>query len=219
MISVYTGPPGSGKSSNVMKDIYRYLKMGKNVIVNFPLNMNSKLLKKCKGNYVYLENQDLTVNFLVGYSCQHHVPEKEKQTLLVIDECQNIFNSRTWNAPDRAMWNVFFTQHRKFGYTVILVCPFIEMIDKQLRSCIQNETNFRNLKMFGLFGMLLSCIVGGNFFVAVEKSCQINKRGFVTFSRGRKRIFEMYDSYKIFDERLISIVNEFAIEKESAVEE
>lgn len=214
MIYIYTGTPGSGKSYNVIRDIKKYLCRGKDVILNFPLNEESKIYKKSKGNYIYLSNEQLTVDFLLEYACTKHTKNakgqiKEKQTLLVVDECQNMFNSRTWNAPDRAMWNLFFSQHRKFGYTVILVAQYIEMVDKQIRGCIQTETNFRNLKMLGPFGLVLSFLLGGNIFVAVEKSCQINKRGFVTYSRGKKRYYDLYDSYKIFDKRLISKVEEF----------
>lgn len=224
MIYIYTGTPGSGKSYNVVRDIYKYLKRGKNVILNFPLNEDSRLYGKCKGNYVYKKNEELSVDFLLEYSCKNHKRNEkggmiEKQTLLVVDECQNMFNSRTWNAPDRADWNLFFTQHRKFGYTVILVSQYIEMVDKQIRGCIQTETNFRNLKMFGLFGLVLSLLLGGNVFVAVEKSCQINKRGFVTYSRGKKKFCDLYDSYKIFDKRLISKVERYNKSDVLAVEE
>lgn len=64
--------------------------------------------------------------------------------LLLLDECQLVFNARKWekNMP----WIEFFTQHRKLGWNVILIAHSIEMIDSQLRPLAEYESRFRNLQ-------------------------------------------------------------------------
>lgn len=63
---------------------------------------------------------------------------------------------------------VLFTQHRHFGYTVVLVAQFDRMIDRQIRSLIEYEYVHRKLSNFGLKGMLLNLAMGGRTFVSVK---------------------------------------------------
>lgn len=64
--------------------------------------------------------------------------------LLILDECQLIFNSRKWER--NADWIQFFTQSRKLGWNVILIAHTIEMIDSQIRPLLEYESRFRNLQ-------------------------------------------------------------------------
>lgn len=69
---------------------------------------------------------------------------QEGQGLLILDECQLIFNSRKWEK--NMNWIEFFTQSRKLGWNVLLVAHTIDMIDSQIRPLIEFEARFRNLQ-------------------------------------------------------------------------
>ena len=135
MIYFYSGTPGSGKSLHVAIDIFRKLRFKKNVIATFPINISmvSNKGKRKIGNFVYKDVSELTVQFLFDYALEHHVIGKEGQTLVVIDECQILFNPREFGKKDRLQWITFFTQHRKLGYNFILISQFDRLVDRQIR--------------------------------------------------------------------------------------
>ena len=126
MIYFYSGRPGSGKSLHCAKMIDTYHKKGKNVICNFEVNENFWKHRHCKknkflndyGRIEQLTNEELTIDYLMDFANKYHKRNSrgqiiEKQTLLIIDECQTMFNSRSWNQKGRSQWVIFFTQHRK----------------------------------------------------------------------------------------------------------
>lgn len=199
MIWMYSGTPGSGKSYHAAKDVYKRLKSGKSVISNTYYNL--KLInKKYHDNFTYKDNSELTVKFLEDYSKENHVVGVEGQTLLVIDECSVMFNSRDYARKDRMQWIRLLQQHRKLGYNIILISQSDRMIDRQIRNFIENDVKHRNVKNFKLFGALISFIFGGSLFLAITYWYGIREvidREFIPFS---KRIAKFYNTYEIFDE-------------------
>jgi len=132
MIYLYAGTPGSGKSYHVAKDICFNLWRGVDIIANFDVNRD--MIKKYKGNFFYCDNFDMNPFMLKCYAMRNHKRKEnghiiEGQTLLIIDECQIIFNCRSWNDHNRQEWCSFFTQHRKYGYNIILVSQCDRLID------------------------------------------------------------------------------------------
>lgn len=187
---------------------------------------------KIKGSFVYLNNYQLTENitytemqtdaygktkYIEKYKTPldalyyfalnfHKRNEKgqilEKQTLLVIDEAQIIFNSRSWQSRNRQEWVTFFTQHRKYGFEIIIISQFQTLIDKQIRGCFEFEVMHRKVMNYKSIGFILSCLFGGNLFVAVEHLCSVRgKQGKTStqFIVGKKKYFDLYNSYKIFE--------------------
>ena len=131
MIYFYSGTPGSGKSLHVAKDIYNKLFLKKeNVIANFDINRAMYNKKKRKGKFTFIPNNELSPEFLYQYAKDHHVLGKENQTLVIIDECQILFNPRSWSDKGRMSWINFFTQHRKWGYNFILISQFTVLSEK-----------------------------------------------------------------------------------------
>lgn len=225
MINFFTGRPGNGKSLHMAMVIYSEMKKGKNVIANFEINervfdafdrkhpgkrgafiyvpnaqlLNSSYRAGAKGRYSYIEG-------LYGFAGQFHKRNGrgqilENQTLLVLDECQEIFNSRSWNRKDRLEWCSFFRQHRKHGYDVYLISQDDNVIDKQIRSILQYEYEHRCVNNYKLFGKLLGFFAGGRLFVCVKrmygvrsKDARINS----TFFAGQRFFYGFYDSYKTF---------------------
>ena len=216
MIYFYSGRPGSGKSLHCAKMIDQYHKKGRNVICNFEVNQDFWRKKKCKKNPVLndcalvkeVSNAELTVDFLMDFADNYHKRNSrgqiiEKQTLLIIDECQTMFNSRSWNQKGRSAWVIFFTQHRKFGYTVILVSQHKDLIDKQIRHIFQHDYEHRNVKNFKVFGWFLAMLCGGNLFFIPVKSMDTGKKDHTEVMLASKKYYRLYDSYKIFDTKTL----------------
>lgn len=208
MIDLYSGTPGSGKSLHVAERIYRRLKYipRLDVICNFEINLDMLLTKtqrkrKVKVPFTYVPNDQLTPEFLVAYARQHFQGKKVKEDdiLLVIDECQLIFNARDWNKPDRKGWLSFFTQHRKYGYHIILVAQFDNMIDKQIRALVEYEYIHRKMSNFGLKGKILSLVFGGNTFVAVKVWYPLKQKVGADIYHARRKYYRIYDTFLDFD--------------------
>ena len=156
MISIYTGTPGSGKSLHIAQRIYHGLKFGRKIICNFDINLDKvSKKKKNKLDFMYIPNDKLKPRDLISISAEYFSDKgrvEEDCILLVIDECQIIFNSRSWQDQDRAGWITFFSQHRKFGYEVVLIAQFDEMVDRQIRSLIEYNCIHRKVSNFGIVG-------------------------------------------------------------------
>ncbi|MEM0173671.1 MAG: zonular occludens toxin domain-containing protein [Sulfolobaceae archaeon] len=213
MIYLYTGTPGSGKSFHLAKDIILRLKLGKNVIANFDINnkvigynaitwkFRNKIkpkLSKIKGSFHYWDFEELTVEKLVQFAKDNHKRAKENQTLLVIDECAIIFNSRAWDNKDRLKWIKFFQQHRKLGYTVILVSQNDRLIDRQIRSFVEYEVKHRKINNFNWVGQIFALFAGGTLFFAITYWYSVREKISTEPIRFNKRIANLYDTYEIF---------------------
>ena len=69
-------------------------------------------------------NSELTAKRLVEYALEHHKIGVEGQTMVIIDECQIIFNCRDFGRKDRGTWVTLFSQHRKlnnYGFGGLLI--------------------------------------------------------------------------------------------------
>lgn len=208
MIYLYTGTPGSGKSYHVARDIYRWIRYGKNVIANFDINYDfipSISKRKPKGYFFYKDNFELNVDWLIDFALLSHERDqrgkiRENQSWIVIDECQLIFNARSWNDKDRQKWNGFFTQHRKYGFNIVLVTQFDRLVDRQIRSLVEYEVKHRKANNFGYGGALLSIFTFGRpIFAEIEYWYGAKERCGASFMLGRKKYYSMYDSYRLFD--------------------
>lgn len=196
MISLYSGTPGSGKSLHVAMEIRERAIAGRPTIGNFEVNLQ----KYKKAVYVYRPNDQLTPAFLERYSQEYFSKHrfKEGRLLLVIDECQLIFNAREWQQVGRAQWLSFFTQHRKLGYDIILIAQFDRMIDRQIRSLIEYEYIHRKASNYGIGGKIFSLAAGGNLFIAVNMWYPLKLRIGAKFFHAKKRYYSIYDSYGMF---------------------
>lgn len=198
MISLYSGTPGSGKSLHCARTIQNWSRLGYPVIGNFPVNLS----RFKRAEYTYRPNDQLTPKFLIEYSRQRFGDKapRESSILLVIDECQLLFNAREWQHSGRAQWLSFFTQHRKLGYDIILIAQFDRMIDRQIRSLIEYEYIHRKMSNFGWQGKLLSLFFGGKTFIAVKMWYPLHERLGSELFHARKNLYRIYDSYATFDD-------------------
>ena len=110
MIYLYSGTPGSGKSLHVAQVIYYSLSRKSPVIGNFEIDRASVKNPDC---YSYVSNSELResprrlIDFALDY-WKDGKPVKEGKLLVVIDEAQQLFNSRAWQADGRDEWLKFF---------------------------------------------------------------------------------------------------------------
>lgn len=205
MILLYSGTPGSGKSLHLASVMKKWLHIFRApVIGNFSFNA-SMCRPRGWGSYLEVSNNQLTPDFLIAFSNKYKMLRKwnsipEEHILLVIDECQLLFNAREWNKGNRAAWISFFTQHRKLGYRIILVAQFDRMIDRQIRSLIEYEYIHRKVKNIGHGGQLLSLLSGGGLHIAVQIYKPLNEKVGSEFFKAKKSLYALYDSYTTFDD-------------------
>lgn len=201
MIEIYTGTPGSGKSLHAAETIYWRLKKGQPVICNFQIEPG--YIKKYKETFYYCPNEKLTPEVLYDFSKTYFAESgnsfKEDSILLVIDECQLLFNARSWGRTDRAGWLSFFTQHRKYGYLVILVAQNDRMLDRQVRSLIEYEEIHRKVSNFGLFGAFLKALLHKEVFFSVRRWYPLKERVDLYMFVPKKRYYRLYDTRALFD--------------------
>lgn len=196
MISLYSGTPGSGKSLHCAQIVRNHLKLYSDVIGTFHINKNC-LFKKSPYEYTYVNIYSLSPAFLVGYAKTHKLKKGvEGSFLLVIDEAQRLFNSRTWNNKDRNDWITFFAEHRHLGFDIILVSQNDRMLDRQIRALIEYEFIHRKVTQFGLKGKILSLFVGN--FAYVKNWYPLKEKIDSCFFRAEKRLFDFYDTFEDF---------------------
>ena len=155
MISLYSGTPGSGKSCHAAREIALRLQRKDSVVIgNF--YFNTKAVKKCKGVYLYVPNHRLDPDKLLRFSrrLSKHLGRRlrEGEVKIYIDEAQLLFNSREYASPDRRAWLSFFSQHRHYGYDVILLAQFDRMLDRQIRGLIEYDFVHRKISNAGKIG-------------------------------------------------------------------
>lgn len=201
MIDLYSGTPGSGKSLHTAIRLYYWLRLGRPAICNFDIDL-SRVRKKNPDTlqFHYLPNHQLTPAFLTAFSRNYFAGKviREDSILLVIDEAQLMFNARSWQQDGRSDWLSFFSQHRKYGYHVILIAQFDRMLDRQIRSVIEYEYVHRKVANYGLKGKALSLVMGTGVFVAVKVWYPMKEKVGHEFYRVRKKYYRLYDTYGDF---------------------
>lgn len=202
MINLYSGTPGSGKSLHTAKEIRSRLRHSKRFIIgNF--YVNTKMIKKRKGDYILVLNDRLTPDRLLQFSrkLSRHLGRrlKEGEILLIIDEAQLLFNAREWQNLARNGWLSFFSQHRHYGYDIILAAQFDRMLDRQVRCLLEYETIHRKVSRFGVIGAIIGLLTGKNLYIAIEKWYPLKEKVGSSLFVGTKKLFELYDSYNHFD--------------------
>ena len=201
MIKLFVGTPGSGKSLHAAKIILSWLgRKNAALICNFPVNVNVVRKPKCK--FFYKDNADLSVRWLVNYAKNNHKLGKEGQSLIIIDEAQIIFNSRSWARSDRKEWVSFFSQHRKYGFDIILITQNDRLLDRQIRVLIETSVMHRKVQNAGwLYWWLYVFTLGKPVFIAIESwyggsGIRIGN----TFFMYHKKLSKVYDSYMEFND-------------------
>lgn len=207
MITLYSGTPGSGKSLHLAKDVSYWLTHCNVVIIsNFEINREAIKGRK-KGKYIYCDNSRLTperiFDFCARYNKHYYKNKKrvEGRFILLLDEAQLLFNAREWQVKNRGNWLRFFTEHRKVLLDIYLICQFDRMLDRNIRACIEYECIHRKVSNYGTFGFFVGLLFGGNIYVYIKKWYPLKMKVESQFFIGRKKFFNVYDTYAIFDNK------------------
>lgn len=206
-IDLYSGTPGSGKSLHLARDIFDICngKKDKQVVCNFDVDTSNF---KHPDRFHYVPNEKLNAELLITLGIVNIKTfggvynDIQNSTLLIIDECQLLFNARSWNEGGRAEWIKFFTQHRKLGYRVILVAQFDQMIDKQIRSLIENEYIHRKMSSMNFLAFFIKWLVRNDLFLVIENFYPLKLKTGQEFLVAKKRYTSIYNTCIIFDEFL-----------------
>lgn len=197
MIYLYSGTPGSGKSLDMARAILGDLKNNKPVICNFDIFLVGKN-KRYEKNYHMVNNADLSPQFLYNFSKTYFKTHRfgEDKINLYIDECQLLFNARQWNAVGRDDWLKFFTNHRHYGYCIVLACQFDRMIDRQIRCLIETEVLHRKCNNMGWMGAFFRILfLSPTLFVKVHYYYPTKLKLRSEFFRYHRKYAAIYNSY------------------------
>lgn len=160
--------------------------------------INENMIRNKKSRFVYKDNSDLTVSFLLNYAFENHKQGVENQTLVVVDEASVIWNAREWQkgetSHNRMDWLKFFVQHRKLGYNFIIISQTDRQIDRQIRSLFEYEIKHRKVNNFKI-GKLIPFPM----FACVSYWYGVNERLGVEFFTYRRKWGKFYDSYGTFE--------------------
>lgn len=194
MMILYTGTPGSGKSYHATSQVWNLTRHRINVIANFVINLPEKL----QPYFFFMDNSQIRVSKLIEFSRNHHKPNKESQTCIIIDEAGIMFNAKT-NDKNRESWVKFFSQHRKFGFDIILIAQNDRMVDRQVRAQVEYQYLHRKLSNFGLKGFIIGLLTGGSGFLCIHQWYTVKEKIGVDYFRIKKRIAASYDTFGLFD--------------------
>lgn len=202
-IELFTGFVGSGKSYAATKIGINIAdaKLGKKwVIANFPIkDKKSKFFKKRKREtrWIYKNNEELTVEFLMQTSIKRGFNKKEGSCLIIFDEASIPFNARSWNDKNRLKWIEFLSQSRKFGYDFIFITQDAKMLDKQIRALCEYEVQHKklnNMMYFKWLSIFKITLFGG---VAYWNGVK-NSKGSLRLYFYSKGVADRYDTLKLF---------------------
>lgn len=194
MIKLFSGTPGSGKTLHAVHVMDWYNRRKKPVVSNFPLNV--EYVKHPE--LIVMPDDKLTPQMLIDFSAYWFQNKRirEGEILLVLDEAQLIFNARDWqfNRP----WISFFTQHRKFGYDVIMIAQYDRMIERQIRSLIEyEEKHLKVSNLGGVWGLIMPIFLGR--FRVYEKWYNQDKmlvsQYRASYGRRDKRLYDTFQAW------------------------
>jgi len=150
MIYLIEGVPGSGKTTYVMQKYFLpAFRKGKRIYTNIS---GLNLVNMCALYEIDNDNID-NVTFVdpaKQYECQRILSgNSEHNSLLILDETQNYFNSRDFK--ERANRDVipFLTEHRHYGYTVVAVTQSIDSVDITFRRLASQVIRITNMGFVG----------------------------------------------------------------------
>lgn len=137
MIFIVTGKLGAGKSLLAVQQAINYAAEGRKIAANFCLdfaeichNPESKL-SQCKP--IMLPAMPTSKHL---HALGRGGDFEDTAGLLVLDECAQFLNARTWNGPDREHVINWLLHARKRCWDVMLIVQHHNMLDKQVREAL-----------------------------------------------------------------------------------
>lgn len=207
-IYLYSGGVGSGKSLHAASDIRFELtrRHPRPVLANFELSPTAPVPDERRGLFSFVPNSEISADLFIDFADQWWETHDfaEDHIILCLDECQIIWNARTWSQGDRLSFLEFLSQSRKYGYKVILIAQNMAMIDNQFRMLVDVDVNHRRVGNWGWLGPILSALTLRRLFARVSYAVingKTRERVGLSWYVARSRDMRMYDSYARFKTR------------------
>lgn len=201
-IYLLSGTPGSGKSLHLAQMLRQRLddKRQRYVIGNFRINTG---VVRYPENYTYLPNELLSADAIMEWAdriwSEHPEDFGEDRLTLAVDECQLLFNARTWSQRDRMKFVQLFSTHRKLGLMCLLCAQSPKMVDNQFRMLFEYQIDHRKVSTAGLPGAIMAAPFGGRLFARVLYYYQMKERLSTEWYVARKKDMALYDTHERFD--------------------
>lgn len=137
MIYIVTGKLGSGKSLLAVDRAIQYASEGRRVAANFHMDFtpicHSPDSKLSSNPVTVLPSIPSTENLLMlGFGGEH----EDTAGALLLDECAQFLNSRTWQGKEREEMINWLLHARKRCWDVFLIVQHERMLDKQVRDAL-----------------------------------------------------------------------------------
>jgi zona occludens toxin len=134
-VYLFSGTPGSGKTLHAVERGLAAQRRRGGVLANFEITKAKR--------WAYVREDEMTPELLQERAMEWIDSGRESQALVIVDEAHRILNSRTWNDKGAVAGRLallrFLSEHRHYGYDVILVAQSDIMLDKQARPLIEVE--------------------------------------------------------------------------------
>jgi len=75
--------------------------------------------------------------------------EIEKNSMVVLDEAQNVFNNREWQSQDNNDCIKYLMEHRHYGHQLVFITPHIDALDAGIRRVCEFTYKHKSYSMLG----------------------------------------------------------------------
>jgi len=128
-----TGKLGSGKSLCAVGRIQEYLERGCKVATNLDLNLDAMLGDKSEQTVTRLPDKPRLKDLeILGKGYDDGDIDEQRNGLLVLDECLDFLDSRSWRDPERSPVLSWMRHARKLRWDVYFLLQDVESADGQL---------------------------------------------------------------------------------------
>lgn len=194
-----TGVAGTGKTLYcIQKYIIPELKKGQLIYTNIDGLLPSRI-----AIFFNIDIFQVEANLKQLSDVSHFWKELPTNALCVIDEAQNVFNNRAWQAKENIECIEYLMEHRHYGHRVVMITPHIESLDAGIRRVCEFTYKHKSFSAIGN-SKQVRC--------AVFDQANITKPALQHFSwRHDENVYQCYKSYfeKDVNEKKVR-VNPFA---------
>lgn len=209
MLITRSGTPGSGKTYHAVQEMLNTLKKYDDVLyitnISIIYDEVAKYLKKdldfVTSHIKVYDNIYLNPNLFYNYYNLY----PDYRFVLIIDEADDLLNSRQWQKGDRMSWLQFLRMHRHLNFDVFLLAQGRKTLDKQILMLFDTDYTYRKVSKFGLIGGLLWFFIRRIGYY-VEVYVPVKARSHSGFFIFKKQIFKCYDSFtlKNYDSKFLT---------------
>ena len=137
-VYIVYGNLGSGKTLAAVGRLRDYASRGNRIAGNIDLYLEHFALTPfSKTSYTRLPDRPTAEDLhALGRGKPKGDYDEDNNGLLVLDEIATWLNSRTWNERGRAALMDWFVHARKYGWDVIFLVQYIDMMDSQIKEAL-----------------------------------------------------------------------------------